>query len=229
MAVLRDLDECKAEVFRRSQKRIEKRRTLRNRALMLCVPLCLAVVMCLAYPLRGGHGQGAQAAAGGAVSGGAWETANQTPGEKAGSLGTLDSFSFSLTWGCNGVSSYDSETGRLVKTTDATHPEDYVTTYFLTEEEKERIYSDLSGLDLTAYPDRYDPNEGLSSAPSMTLILSVRTDTVRKTITAEEIACTYESADPAGQKFLTVCKSIEDILTGSEAWQALPEYEFIYQ
>ncbi len=30
-------------------------------------------------------------------------------------------FSFSLTWGCYGISSYDSRTGKLVKTTDATH------------------------------------------------------------------------------------------------------------
>ena len=31
-----------------------------------------------------------------------------------------------------------------------------------------------------------------------------------------------------GQKFLSVCKAIEEILTGSEEWKALPEYEFLY-
>ena len=34
-----------------------------------------------------------------------------------------EDFSFSLIWGAYGTSSYDSRTGKLVKTTDATHPE----------------------------------------------------------------------------------------------------------
>ena len=50
-----------------------------------------------------------------------------------------EDFSFALTWNCLGVSSYDSATGKLVKTTDATHPEDYVTEYRLTEQERRQI------------------------------------------------------------------------------------------
>ena len=38
-------------------------------------------------------------------------------------------FSFSLTWGTFGISSYDSATGKLVKTKDAPTPEAYITTY----------------------------------------------------------------------------------------------------
>ena len=38
---MRDLNEYKAEIFRRSEEKIEKRKRNRNRALAFCVPLCL--------------------------------------------------------------------------------------------------------------------------------------------------------------------------------------------
>ena len=140
-----------------------------------------------------------------------------------------DTFSFSLTWNCYGISSYDSATGRLIKTTDTTHPEDYITQYHLTDAQKQRIYDLLLNLNVMAYPDLYNPHKnGLASEPSMTLILSVRTDRGEKTIAAREIALTYEADNPAGQRFLQVCKEIRDILVETDAWKALPEYEFFY-
>ncbi len=140
-----------------------------------------------------------------------------------------DGFSFSLTWGCYGVSSYDSATGKLVKTKDATHPEDYITTYQLSEEELERIYELIRVLDIESYPDEYNPHpNGLASEPPMTLILSVHTDEFDKTVVAEDIALTYESKNIKGQRFLSVCKSIRDILIGTDEWKSLPEYEFFY-
>ncbi len=63
----------------------------------------------------------------------------------------------------------------------------------------------------------------------MTLILSVRTDAVQKTIAAEKIVLNYESRGSAGQKFLSVCKAVQDILTKTEAWKVLPEYKFFYE
>lgn len=41
---MRNLEDCKAEVFRRSEERIEKRKRTRNRALACCIPLCLLLV-----------------------------------------------------------------------------------------------------------------------------------------------------------------------------------------
>lgn len=138
-------------------------------------------------------------------------------------------FTFSLTWGCYGISSYDSATGKLVKTKDATHPEDYITTYHLSEEELEQIYELIRELDIESYPDEYNPHPGgLASEPSMTLILSVHTDELDKTVTADDIALTYESKNIKGQRFLSVCKSIRDILIATDEWGALPEYEFFY-
>ena len=50
-----------------------------------------------------------------------------------------DNFEFSFTWGCYGISSYDSETGLLVKTSDATKPELYQTTHILTEQDRKSV------------------------------------------------------------------------------------------
>ena len=144
-------------------------------------------------------------------------------------LGSLESFSFSLTWDVYGISSYDSVTGRLVKTTDATNPDDYITTCYLSEFQTREIYNLIAGLDILSYPDSYDPHDdGLTSQPSMTLILSVKTDTLEKTITAANIAYGYEANNSKGQTFLSVFKKIRDILIQTEEWQSLPDYEFYY-
>jgi len=42
---MRELNECKAEVFRRSDNRIKERRRKFNRVLALCVPLCLILTI----------------------------------------------------------------------------------------------------------------------------------------------------------------------------------------
>ena len=138
-------------------------------------------------------------------------------------------FSFALTWNCYGISSYDSATGKLVKTTDATHPEDYVTTHYINEKEAGQVWQLIQKLDIESYPDEYDPNPGVFSTPDMTLILTVRTADGEKTVKAEGIAMSYESKDEKGQKFLDTCRAIEEILTDTEEWKALPDYEFLYE
>lgn len=242
---MRELTECRTEVFRRSEKRI-KARKMRVGALALCVPLCLlvAVLSVTGLPPDGNMVNGSgnnsvlmpEANGGphngidGPLSGSTDKLYGSTGGVPGNSdAGTVDSFSFSLVWGCNGISAYDSATGKLVKTTDATDPSQYVTTCYLTADEKQRIYELVKNLNVTSYPDVYDPQpDGVASSPSMTLILSVRTKTVNKVIRAENIALTYETTDSRGQKFLSTCKAIEDILTATDEWNALPEYEFIY-
>ena len=41
-----------------------------------------------------------------------------------------DDFSFSIMWNTDGISSYDSKTGILIKDKYATNPNEYTTTYF---------------------------------------------------------------------------------------------------
>ena len=139
-----------------------------------------------------------------------------------------EDFSFALTWNCYGVSSYNSQTGKLVKTTDATNPDDYVTYYQLTGEDKEYIYNLIASLDVNSYPDIYDPSNGMSE-PSMTLILTVSSNGTQKTIKAENIALSFVSEDEKGQAFLSVCEEICNRLTATEEWKTLPAYENLYE
>ena len=140
-----------------------------------------------------------------------------------------DYFSFALTLGAFGVSYYDSQTGKLVKTTDATNPSDYVTNYQLTEEEKAYIFYDLIyPLNVDSYPVMYDPGNGIST-PSRTLILTVRMNGTEKTIKAKDISFSNESKDIKGQAFLSTCKAISDFLKATEEWKALPDYEVLYE
>ena len=139
-----------------------------------------------------------------------------------------EDFTFALTWNCYGVSSYDSQTGKLVKTTDATNPDDYVTYYQLTDQDKEYIYNLIAPLDVSSYPEVYDPQNGMSK-PSMTLILTVYCNGTQKTIKAENIALSFASKDEKGQAFLSVCEEICNRLTATEEWKALPDYENLYE
>lgn len=141
-----------------------------------------------------------------------------------------EDFSFCLTWGVCSDSSYDSATGKLVKDANATKPEDYTTCHTLTPEEEAYIYALLETLDPTSYPDRYDP-QTVRSKPSITFILSVRAHGSEKTIHAAGIDPWPEAkaADEKGQLFLDTCWAIYKLLTATEEWQALPDYETYYE
>ena len=226
---MKGLNEYKAEIFRRSESRIRERRRNRNRVLALCIPLCLILVLIPAAVLPAFTADSSPDVSDGAPLIDSVSMDDGVYNGDTAALGSFESFSFSLVWNCYGVSSYDSETGRLIKTTDATNPEDYITHCELTEEQMRRIYELIKSLDVGSYPDIYNPHaDGFASSPTMTLILSIKTDTLQKTISAVDIAMSYDSQNARGQRFLDVCKAIEDILTSTDEWKALPDYEFYY-
>ena len=226
---MKGLNEYKAEIFRRSESRIKERRRNRNRVLALCIPLCLILVLIPAAVLPAFTADSSPDVSDGAPLIDSVSMDDGVYNGDTAALGSFESFSFSLVWNCYGVSSYDSETGRLIKTTDATNPEDYITHCELTEEQMRRIYGLIKSLDVGSYPDIYNPHaDGFASSPTMTLILSIKTDTLQKTISAVDIAMSYDSQNARGQRFLDVCKTIEDILTATDEWKALPDYEFYY-
>ena len=136
-------------------------------------------------------------------------------------------FNFSLTWGTFGISSYDSKTGKLVKTKDAPAPEDYITTHILTAQEKIEIFKILQTLEMDSYPDEYNPTEGIGSDPYQELILSAQLDRITKTITAEQVALS-DATSEKGQKFMDACDAIGNILENTEEWKALPDYPYLY-
>ncbi len=139
-----------------------------------------------------------------------------------------ESFSFKFTWNCYGTSFYDSSTGILIKDTHNT--EKYTATYFLSQKELSRIYALIQKLEIENYPDSYDPHDGkLASDPSLTLSISVRAGTFQKTVTAANIAYAFNADNDEGQAFLDVCNEIITVLTATDEWNSLPEYEFFYQ
>lgn len=141
-----------------------------------------------------------------------------------------EDFSFCLTWGVFSDSSYDSATGKLVKDANATKPEDYTTCHTLTPEEEACIYALLETLDPTSYPDRYEP-QTVQSKPSISFLLTVRAHGSEKTIHATGIDPWPEAKadDEKGQLFLDTCWAIHKLLTATAEWQALPDYETLYE
>lgn len=147
-------------------------------------------------------------------------------------------FSFRLVWGCYGISSYDSATGELVKTTDATRPEDYVTDHELTEAERNEAWALLSALELEGYPTSYDPYNDPASAqrvasePNRDLILSLRAGGSETTVSCRGICLGgsgLQGYDEKARAFLAACDRLSELLQSTPEWQALPDYEFYYE
>lgn len=146
-----------------------------------------------------------------------------------------EDFSFSLVWNTFGISSYDSKTGKLIKTKDTSNIKKYTTKYKMTDEELYKIYDILyNRINIDSYPDDYDPYNApdaevrLVSTPSRTVIISVAANGTEKTVTCKEISFGTVGCDERATKFLKAVKEITDILTSTDEWQALPEYEVFY-
>ncbi len=139
-----------------------------------------------------------------------------------------EDFAFSITWNTYGISSYDSTSGRLVKTTDATNPEDYVTMLILSDEQLSEIWDIIENLDIGSYPESYNPFGNVSSTPSQTIILSTVINGVQTKISCENIALSTESTTKKGKKFIAAVSDIVNIIESTKEWRSLPDYEFFY-
>lgn len=144
-------------------------------------------------------------------------------------------FSFSLVWNTFGISSYDSKTGKLIKTKDTSNIKKYTTKYKMTDEELYKIYDILyNRINIDSYPDDYDPYNApdaeirLVSKPSQTVIISVTANGRTKTVTCDEISFGVEGYDEHATEFIKAKSDIVNILTNTDEWQALPDYEFLY-
>ena len=140
-------------------------------------------------------------------------------------------FALTVRWGVYGISSYDSRTGKLVKTTDMLEggdPDRFTTTVVLSDATAYRFYRMLSVLDLSSYPEEYDPGCGYS-APSATLELSFTANGETHRVRCDDISVEYRVSDnQKGQAFLDAVNAIADHLTSTPEWEALPEYELFY-
>ena len=147
-----------------------------------------------------------------------------------------DDFSFSIVWGCYGISSYDSNTGKLVKTKDATDVSKYTSTAQLTEDQMREVYRILfSDIDIFEYPDSYDPFNApdaeirVASEPNQTIIISVTASGRTKTVTCNEIAFGSTGYCEEARSFMDAENKIVELITSLPEWAAFPEYEFFYE
>ena len=146
-------------------------------------------------------------------------------------------FSFSITWGTNGISSYDSRSGKLVKTSHATDVSKYTTYVKMSNNELQTVYRCLfSDINIGRYPDSYDPFNApdapisIMTEPNQTIILSVTKNGSTKTVKCDKIA--YARLDECycddAKAFLTAVREIIDLITSFPEWEAFPDYEFFY-
>ena len=144
-----------------------------------------------------------------------------------------EDFSFSLQFNVMGCCSYDSAVDELCGGTHEDEPERYTTPFHMSEEQLSEVYRMIAEMDISSYPDEYDPiNDPESETkigcdPEEILVLTVRSGGAEKTVRAEP-AYMDEGYDDKSQAFLYVCRYIEDILYNSEEWKALPENEKLF-
>ena len=147
-----------------------------------------------------------------------------------------EDFSFSLVWDVNGISSYDSASGKLIKTSDSTHPEDYITVFDLPDSAKEEIYELLvEEINIFNYPTIYDPfakangEPGVMSEPNQDVVLNITCNGEQKTVKCNDITWGHNyCVTKEGKRFIKAIEKITDYLTTTPEWEALPEYEFFY-
>lgn len=146
-------------------------------------------------------------------------------------------FSFSIVWNVYGISSYNSQTGKLVKTRDATDVGKYTDYVQLSDDALKLIYKYLFiDIDITNYPDKYDPFYNpvngfeFRSEPSQTIIITATANGITKTITCENIALSgpFDCPTEMGKAFITSADNVSALLMALPEWSAFPDYEFLY-
>ncbi len=141
-------------------------------------------------------------------------------------------FEIQLRWGAYGYSHYESASGELIKTTDATNPEDYRTVHMLTDEERETVWALLTEMNYSNYPEYYNPNPNMLSEPPDIISLMVTRDGESKGIRTRS-ASLVDIEDPAEKKkadiFIKNFGEIVHLLENTPEWQALPDYERYYE
>ncbi len=146
-----------------------------------------------------------------------------------------DDFSFSIIWGCYGDCSYDSESGKLVKSyasgNGGLEGDDYTAFVKLSEEDLRTAYRLLfCDIDITEYPDSYDPfnppgETALVSMPHERLSITVRANGETKTVTCEQLS--FGNIDDCysaeARDFYTSKVKLVGLIKSLPEWKELPE------
>ena len=136
-------------------------------------------------------------------------------------------FEFSLTFGTQGTSSYDSKTGELIRTKHSQNPDKYKSQMTLPDEKLNEIIEVIGSLDILDYPDNYNPTKAdYYETPNETIILSVTTKDFSKTVTCNTVLFEHKGHNKKAQRFLDAVDAIEMIITETDEWKAFPELDF---
>lgn len=143
-----------------------------------------------------------------------------------------DDFEFSIVWDLS-RSSYDSETGELVKSRDYVEhkPEDFITNYNLLTDERKAIFNKAIEIDICSYDEKYnpyleddntswlvEPSAGLVYVDSYTRIeIPFYTNNKR-----------YNPTNEKGKALIEYFQLIIDIVINTDEWKSLPDYEVLY-
>ena len=148
-----------------------------------------------------------------------------------------EDFEFSLVWNIYGTSSYDSETGKLVKSSAEQDIENYTASLVLTDEQRAEAYAIISRLDLDAYPREYDPindpdeETKIMAAPCYTIKLSVTAGGKTKTVDCPELAFVEpeKAYCDAAYDLLAAVRDLQALIVSTPEWQAFPEYTVFFE
>ena len=143
-----------------------------------------------------------------------------------------EDFSFFLRFGTFGCSSYDSKTGRLVKTSTVIErePEDYIATYVMSEEQLKELYEKIRESDILNIEREFNDNDFVMADPYCTVSLTVSYGEISKIVSADGIAglsLSYALTEEA-KIYNSTVSYIVDRLLETDEWKALPDYEFKY-
>ncbi|MBR0231899.1 MAG: VWA domain-containing protein [Clostridia bacterium] len=148
-----------------------------------------------------------------------------------------EDFEFSLVWNIYGTSSYDSETGKLVKSSAEQDIENYTASLVLTDEQRAEAYAIISRLDLDAYPREYDPindpdeETKIMASPCYTIRLSVTAGGKTKTVDCPELAFVEpeKAYCDAAYDLLAAVRDLQALIVSTPEWQAFPEYTVFFE
>lgn len=207
---MRELNEYKAEIFRRSKKRINKRVRIKKCVITTAATLCLFFFVCIPCVMlieRTPSDSAPQTTKAPTIDG-LPESITDGITEMEVKMGKLEDFSFTITYMLGETLFYDSESGTLIKTLeDATQTK---TLYTLDEQEKATMFRLIGSLDVRSYPSVYEIPDGKTAhGTGISIELSVKTSLFQKTVTISDISPKYEPKDKAQKDFFRVCNQIK--------------------
>ncbi|MBP5155237.1 MAG: VWA domain-containing protein [Clostridia bacterium] len=141
-----------------------------------------------------------------------------------------EGFGFAIGWGIYSDSTYDSRTGRLVKSHFQPDIADYTATLVLSEEQLAAVKEILDRLDLESYPAEFTPYDDIDSTvmeqtiPYETIKIVMYDGPRAVSVCCNEIALFGEKAYSEKTKaFFNAAQEITRIITASPEWQSLRE------